>query len=234
MMDPIIFSIFMDNIDPATVEAQAKVMRKFAPNVKFQQIKTAYSHDTTMDMLWALNDVDVIDFHKPKERPFDHDIVIFLDIDCVPVSDKAIPYLIERAERGELVGHVQRSNHIDNGEHLFVAPSCMAIRRDIFQNMGAPAAAPTARSDVAEEYTWAAEANGVPVSFLLPMRHDRPPYRFDWENTTEDTWKLKPGYPDYGVGTTFGIDTEELFWHSFQIFHGNNQVEFIKKCESLL
>ena len=56
----------------------------------------------------------------------------------------------------------------------------------------------------------------------------------DWETNREPFWRLADGMPNYGIGTTFGDEIGELFYHNFQIFHPGNQERFWKKCESIL
>jgi hypothetical protein len=66
--------------------------------------------------------------------------------------------------------------------------------------------------------------------------------RFDWEQDKSATWKLADGYPEYGVGTTFGFGNKTewgktfwpTIWHSFQSFHPGHQEAFWDKCKSLL
>jgi hypothetical protein len=91
------------------------------------------------------------------------------------------------------------------------------------------------RSDVLEEYTWAAEEKGVEVELLLPKRYERPPVRFEWEGGDQpDYWQLKDGMPKYGVGTTFGDEEGDLFYHQFQIAFGDHQEMFQNKCREIL
>jgi len=220
----------MDNIDHNTVELQRKVVEKFNPS-KFPHysIKTNTRHGISIDHFWAMNGADNEYFKSLKvQNHCDHDVVVILDIDCVPLNCEAINNLAHKANSGVLIGNVQRSNHIANNQHLFVAPSCMAIHREVFKEMGSPSAVETYRSDVAEEYTFLAEDNGVPIEFYIPSRFDEAPQE-------APSWNLKDGMPEFGRGTTFksGNGVEE-FWHSFQIFHPGQQEKFHKKCLSLL
>ena len=91
----------------------------------------------------------------------------------------------------------------------------------------------TSRGDVAEEYTYAAEANKIAVDFVPPVRYDRDVYRYDWEQDRRPYWTLENELPNYGLGTTYGNDND-LFWHNFQIRVEGQQEQFWKKCEELL
>ena len=148
-MNPCIVSFYMSNIHPLTVDYQRRVVDKFnVSKVPHYQIQTQMRHGTSMDMFWCANGVEIENGIKPEGFNIDHDVVMFLDIDCVPLEEMSIDFYLKEADRGCLVGNVQRSNHIENNQHLFAAPSCLAIRRDVFQNIGAPSASETFRSDV--------------------------------------------------------------------------------------
>ena len=235
-MNPCIVSFFMNNINPKTVEMQKAVVDKYNPSkVPHLHINTQMRHGDSMDYFWLMNDVEceTMKGNTPQQK-LDFDVVLFLDIDALPLHERAIDQTLQYAEEGFLVGNIQRSNHIQNDQHVFVAPSCVAVRRDVYQNMGAPTARETARSDVAEEYTFLAELSEVPVKFYMPLRYDAPPIRFEWEKNQPPYWDLKDGMPKYGVGTTFGDGEKEMFWHNFQSFHPGQQERFWAKCESLL
>ena len=98
-----------------------------------------------------------------------------------------------------------------------------------------PVATETERSDVAEEYTWAAEEAGIEVIKFMPLRYDAPPARYAWEGEQPPYWNLADGMPVYGIGTTFGDEKHgDLFYHNFQIFKPGQQERFQNKCKSLL
>jgi hypothetical protein len=165
----------------------------------------------------------------------EHDLFIFLDIDCVPLSDKVFPYMVEKASAGWLVGDAQRSNHIENGQHIFCAPHAMAFTREFYEKIGKPSFSPTYRGDVAEEITWKARDYTLQIEFFMPMRYDAPPIRMEWEKDAEPYWKLAEGMPNYGIGTTFGNEEcGEMFYHNYQIFHPGQQERFWKKCSEIL
>jgi hypothetical protein len=240
-----IISFFMKNIDKKTVDLQHAVVDKFNPSKHpHYAIQTDLRHGASIDLAWKLNGIDHPTFrgHNVPKR-FDHDVILFLDIDALPLNDFAIDDTISKAANGKLIGNVQRSNHIQNDQHLFVAPSVLAVSVESFTfNMGMPSATETRRADVAEEYTFAAEKCGtVPIEFYMPLGFDESPAECP-------SWALKDGMPVYGRGTTFGKLASKglpsgggsggrdvpLFWHQFQSFHPGQQEKFWKKCESML
>ena len=231
-MKACIASYFMPNIDQKTVELQKKVVEKFNP-LKLQHlvIKGEIPHGMFMDYVWSLNGQSVSTLKIDKQLDFD--VVLFLDIDCLPVSANAIELYLTTALEGKLIGNAQRSGHIQNNNHLFAAPSALALSLVSFDKIGRPSAMETSRGDVAEEYTYAAEANKIAVDFVPPVRYDRDVYRYDWEQDRRPYWTLENELPNYGLGTTYGNDND-LFWHNFQIRVEGQQEQFWKKCEELL
>lgn len=236
-MNPCIVTFFMKNVDMKTVGLQRSVIEKFNKSeVPLYQMKIDVPHAIGMDYFWSINGHVPHTFsHVEIEKQFDHDVILFLDIDCIPLSETAIDYYLEQAYNGNLIGNAQRTNHIQNGQHVFAAPSACAISRDTFEKIGKPSSVETKRSDVAEEWTWLAEDKNIPVKLVLPTKYDRAPHKYEWETNKDPWWDLADGMPKYGLGTTFGDEEHgDLFWHNFQIFHQGQQEAFWKKCESIL
>lgn len=220
----VIFTFFMDNIEISTVELHSKVVDKFNPSkIPHFKINTKFEHGLTMDLAWQLNGVEMATIgsqNAPKR--FNFDVIIFLDVDAVPLNHTALDYIVQRAAVNQvLVGDAQNTNHIQNDKHLFAAPSVLAVSTDTFVAMGKPSARPTNRADVAEEYTFYAEKNKVPVELFLPLSFEEAPAeKAYWDLQNES---VPEEFRKYGRGTTFGFANESgktpMFWHAFQSFH---------------
>jgi len=223
-MNPCIATIFMKNIDPVILENQKKVLEKFnKSNIAHYPVLTDAPPGYTMDKL-----IDML-----EERG--HDAIMFLDIDALPLNDKALDYLFEQAYAGKVIGSAQRSNHIQNNQHIFAAPHNITFTVATYRKIGNPSFNPNHRGDVAEEITFKAEENNVPVEIIMPLRYDAPPIRMDWEpKDSPPYWDLADGMPKYGIGTTFGTEGNEMFWHMYQSFYPGQKERFIKKCEDIL
>ena len=221
---PCIASIFMKNIADQTVALQQQVVKKFnKTNIAHYPVLTEANPGYTMDKL-----VDMLEKRG-------HDAIMFLDIDCVPVAEDALVYFFEQAYSGKVIGDAQRSNHIENDQHVFCAPHNVTFTMENYRKCGNPSFMPNYRGDVAEELTFRARESNIEVEIVMPIRYDAPPIRMDWESKDlPPYWDLADGMPKYGVGTTFGIDDREMFWHNYQIFHPGQQERFWKKCEELL
>jgi hypothetical protein len=223
-----IFSAHMDNIPQEALDAQAAVVKRFNPlGYDFHQIRTGMRHGYTLDAIWHLNGVYVRPEFADYKPQFKYDVIMFLDIDCIPLTEYALNSYIQQAYDGVLVGNIQRTNHIQNNQHVFVAPSAMAISVDTFKSIGSPSAIETARSDVGEEYTWLAEQTGAYINMYMPLSFDAAP-------AESPSWALADGMPHYGRGTTFGGQFGGMFWHNFQSFHPGQHERFMAKCNSIL
>lgn len=158
-----------------------------------------------------------------------YDVILMLDIDCIPLDSYAIEYVFNKALQGYIIGNIQRSNHINNNEHVYIAPSAICISKKTFEKLNKPSFAPTYRSDIGEELCFMAEEQDIPLEMFLPKNYEQLPLN---EN---NPWELKNDMPRYGIGTTF-IDSKEkeMFYHLFQSrYHKFNNL-FFDKCISIL
>lgn len=224
MSNPCIATIFMRNINAKMVELQQTVVKKYnKSNIMHYPVLSeappGYTMDKLMEMLAAKG----------------HDAVMFLDVDALPLTDNSLDYFFEQAYAGKVIGSAQRSNHIQNNQNVFAAPHNVTVSIDTYNKLGRPSFLPNYRGDVAEELTFKAREGNIPVEILMPLRYDAPPIRMDWEpKDAPPYWDLADGMPKYGIGTTFGTEGNEMFWHMYQSFHPGQNERFIKKCEELL
>ena len=229
MFNPCIASIFMNNIDQKIVALQKQVVEKYnVSKIPHYHIYTEANPGYTMDKL--------VDMLEQKG----HDAIMFLDIDCLPLENNALNYFFERAYMGKIIGDAQRSNHIQNDQHVFAAPHNVTFTIEMYRKLGNPSFMPNYRGDVAEELTFKARESNIPIEIIMPLRYDAPPIRMAWESKDSPPyWDLADGMPKYGIGTTFGLTSKDgttldLFWHMYQSFHPGQNERFTKKCEELL
>lgn len=196
-----IASFYMDNVNPDVVDAQRRVIESFT-DLPLQQIKTDKSHAQAMDEFMATTE---------------HERVVFLDIDAIPLVEGAIEILAGLALDG-IAGAPQRANHLDNNGHIYVAPSVMAIDVGFFRKIGSPSAAPTRMGDVAEEWTYVAE------------RYTKPIY-LDIVSVEVPKWALD--HRMFGLNTSYGIADNKLFFHAFEGRSKAQQQRFIEVANSI-
>jgi hypothetical protein len=203
MSGGLVASVYMDNIPAEVVAAQRAVLEALAPpDFELRQVLTRRSHAAALDEIMAGAEAE---------------LVLILDIDCVPLTRAAIPALAAQAAGGALAGCVQRANHIDNGAHLYVGAFCMAVGRALWDRLGRPSFEPTGRGDVGEDLTYACEAAGAPLVMLWPSHVEEP----HWDLTE---------------GRRFGVNTEYdgAFLHTFNIRSPQHQQRFVGRCRAIL
>ena len=198
-----VYSIFMSNIPTEVVELQEKCVRRCLPaGWKFTQYGTTDTHAQALGRI---------------SRSCSSDLLIFLDIDCIPLSFGAFKSLELNAMSGSLTGCVQRANHKNNNAHLYIGPFCMAFNRMKYEFLGSPTFEETPRGDIGEELTYAWQERGEPLCFFWPSEVLQP------------VWDLREN-EKFGFGTTY----DGMFYHSFCIRDPRLHQHFIEKCHQVL
>ncbi len=130
-------------------------------------------------------------------------LCLLVDLDAFPLSRAALQLSFVLAARHGVCGNAQRTNCIDNGEHLFIGPSFCCFSQGLLEPLGDQAWRINGRSDVGEEICWRLP---VPLedNLFRPIRTRFAPI-----------WPLEGSTPVYGVGTTFGCDGIPVSYHHF-------------------
>lgn len=205
------YSFYMKNINPDVVKYQRLVIEKFCGDIEFNQILTDKSHADSM---------------TEYMQKADSDFVIFMDIDAIPLREDAFSVLLDMTDNGtKIAGAPQRSNHIQNNEHIYVAPCVMCMPTELYKNMGSPSAAKVKnKGDVAEEWTYVHEANEGEISLLDVDSFDPVP---------NDRWFLRDG-KEFGRNTVYSHFGTKIFFHSYQGRFKEQQNRFVEECKKLL
>jgi hypothetical protein len=191
-----VVSFYMSNISKDVVAAQAEIISRFLPvGVDVIQLHTGFGHANSIDLFLCFSR---------------YEIIILLDIDCIPISIDAFPTLIAQARAGFLVGAAQRAHHIDNECHIYVGPFLMGLNMAAYRQLGRPRFSETRRGDVAEELTYRAEAHQCEIKFLWPTSCEAPLWHL-----TDDAY--------FGRNTIY----ENSFLHAFQIRQPEHQAAFL-------
>jgi hypothetical protein len=159
-----------------------------------------------------------------------YDTILILEVDCLPLSKNSFEYIFNVAEKDILIGNTQRSGHIENNEHVFIAPSAFCLTKKLHERLEKLSFAPTNRGDISEEYTYLCEKKNIPMEKFYPKSFVR-------RNIRQDIWHLGDSLKnlEYGIGTTFINKYEkEMFFHLFESrYHIWNEI-FFDKCYQLL
>lgn len=220
-----IFTYCNPDVDRKISQLQGKIIETYnkIPNCKYEFLMyNAKDGEVVPDQVidYGLQEL----FYKNNYQS-----VLILDIDCIPLNEEALEYIFTEAEKGKIVGNVQRSNHLQNDQHVYVAPSCICLTRDMFEKLGSPSFKITNRGDIGEELTYLAEQNNVEVEMFMPGHYEKLPYG------DEKPWDLKDDMPKYGIGTTFvNKEGKEMFYHLFQSRLNYFSDLFFLKCAKLM
>jgi len=223
---PVILTYYNDKIDKKIVEYQQKVVEKFTNGrLPFRPKFSPYSF-TEMAHGDMLNRYIYNIFYEGPEY---YDCVLLLDIDCIPLSYEGIEQTLIAAYDGYLVGNIQRTNHFENGQHTYVAPSYMSFTKEYYEEIGSPTFNNNWKYDVGELMTVNAEKFNKPIVKLMPMNVEH-----EMQGEEEKYFRLADGMPNYGIGTTFGLNDMEISYHLFGSAQNRWNQMFYQKCESIL
>lgn len=209
-----VYSVYFGNINKDVLEYQKKCVDRFLPSGwTFQQ----YFWDD--NPTYAINQESFPHAAAMQRATLENknDLTIFLDVDCIPLVPNALPILATAAQHGVLTGAIQRANHIDNGNHLYVGPFCMAFSKRKYLELGSPTFNATERGDIGEELTYKWSGENQSVAYLWPSQVEKP------------MWSLY-GTTQFGLGTTY----DNLFYHFFCVRNAEMQQEFVNRCKMFL
>lgn len=201
-----IFSCYEFNIPERVIQYQKKVFDLF--NMEINQDFTNKGHP---------------DYLTDKIISEDFDIIIFFDIDCIPLKPNLYEYIVEQIQdNNSLIGVEQAANHIDNS-YIFAGPACFAISKMAYEKLGRPSFKSSKLVDTAGELTISARSKGVNVKF------------FEISSCLEKKWKC--GKKDFGWGTTY----EDKLYHQFEFgrYYGRPEqkifeYQFMNKCKEII
>lgn len=228
-MTATIHSIYMKNIAKEVVETQAKCVERLLPEGwEFYQHLSETTHPVALEK--ALKESKT-------------DINIFLDIDCIPLMQRALTFIVDNVvqpqygENQGLVGAAQRANHIQNDRHLYVGPFCMAFSRRYYEELGSPSFIETQRGDVGEEltYRWTEKSGTLASAGKNPHKYSSD-IHFLWPTSSKKPlWELDFGWK-FGLGTTYGAAqiSPYLFYHAFNARDPNTTEMFLWECNRML
>lgn len=133
-----------------------------------------------------------------------HDIILNMDIDCIPLNDTIINTCIEFANKGYIIGNGQICP-IGKNKEMYVGPSFCCFHKDIFYECGRPNFAQTNIHDTGEFLTIMAKKLNIPCIFFEPKTFEH--------DITFDNNDLR--FKKYGFGTTFEFENQDVTYHLF-------------------
>lgn len=196
-----IISMYWNNIDPRIIKAQADVFSHFGFSLE-QMEGTGIDHgdwlDDTMGKL-------------PEDE-----VVLFIDIDCIPIRKEAIIEAFEAAGRGCFYGVAQVANHKDK-EHVYISPVFMCLSKKTWRELDSPSFKETVNSDAGQNVTRVAQQKGIEIRMSMPTGCLKP------------VWNLSDvGF--YGIGTFY----QSGLFHLFQARKQRNIKWFLEVSRQVL
>ena len=150
------------------------------------------------------------------------DVVVFLDIDCVPTTKDIVNKATQYAfHNNSFMGIAQVSNHIAPYSHIYAAPAFFAISKKGWDLMGGPTFEEAPQCDVAENVSYAAEIMKIKYKTLYPTHYFKEPEGGAWHLHT---------YGEYGIGTYF----EGGVFHLYQGRLTDNSHLFVNACQTIV
>ncbi len=201
------FSCYMNNIPQKVVEYQKKVFDIFNMDL-IQELTNLTFHDYWLD---------------EKINNLDFDILIFFDIDCIPLKPGLYEHIVKEIEDNTSFIGVEQSNQTRSPDFIYAAPACFGITKEVYLKMNRPSFKLKPEYDCGGEFTWVASKYNVDVKL------------FEIESSLNKKWKC--GDKRFGNGTTY----DDWLYHQFEIryndFKSYEQIytyQFIKKCKDVI
>lgn len=202
-----VFSCYMDNIPENVVKHQKMVFDSFGMELN-QEFTDMPFHDYWLDS---------------KINSLDFDIVIFFDIDCIPLKPGLYEYIVDEISDNNSIIGVEQVNQTRSPNFVYAAPACFGVTKEVFEKMNKPSFRLKDEYDCGGEFSWNAPNYGVNVKLF--------------EITTSLNRKWKCLDKRYGNGTTY----DDWVYHQFEIrFYEHNldsklnSYQFIKKCKETI
>ena len=183
----IIRNLKPDNITTINLEFKTKYIRSFIDEEK-KHGKSFTVHSAMLEKL--------------RQILPNNSLVLIIDLDAFPLSNDALKLTFILANKFGISGNAQRTNCIENGEHIFIGPSYMCIDIDLLRSIDTPWDV-NKRSDVGEEISWHL-GTSINRSLFLPFKTIKPPI-----------WSLKGSQKVYGIGTSFSYEEMPIAYHHF-------------------
>ena len=199
-----IYSYFKSNVSSEVVEAQKDVFRSLGLSINQIQDDTI-SHGEFMN--------------RVLRDPNSPEYIVFFDIDCIPLSRKAIELLLSQIlNRQTIAGAAQTASHLLNGKNLYIGPFFLGITKSLYHRLGNPDMRENTFCDVGGLATAIAKFEGnTKIKYWYPSHVEVP------------KWDLyQKG--KFGLGTTY----RGLVYHAFESRLGESDNSFVRKCREVM
>lgn len=194
-----IYSFAHTSLPIEIAKLQSEVFKKFG--YKINQLINDKTHSENLEII--IKDCKV-------------DYLILFDVDCVPLKKHVFDCINLDIQNYDLVGAIGCANHL-NKEDIYVHPSFMFFKPQLYFECGSPVLKEDCNNDVAQNFTRACIKNKKTIKY--------------WNVTSSDDhiWSL-PNNTLFGHGCIY----ENKIYHQFEIRKNNQHNFFINKCNEIL
>ncbi|WP_313516565.1 hypothetical protein [Pseudomonas sp.] len=147
-----VLSLYWNNVSPDLVSAQSRVFNFFGYPIEQQNLH-GVDHGAWME--------------KVLNSAADDEVVVIVDIDCIPLSAEAIGRAVRVAQDGAIFGCAQSANHIDH-RFIYAAPMFLALTGRTWRLLDTPSLKANEQYDVAGRLSAVARQRGVLVELAYP------------------------------------------------------------------
>lgn len=200
-----VFSYCMSNVDKDVPLYQEKVFNFFNIPVNIE-IKNISHGDFLTNKCKELRHSNTID------------VIIFFDIDCIPLSSTSIKNVLLKTNQNTICGIEQTCNCNLSPSHIYAGPACLAIPISVIKKIDNINFFSNDYCDVGQQFTYDCTRNNIFVNFL---------------NITDcqiPQWRLGNTNKMFGIGTTY----DDCIFHQFCIRDTKQQINFINKCKKII
>jgi hypothetical protein len=196
----------MKNLPEKIAQNQKSVFDKFGMEL-IQEITEFKTHQE-----WLDNKINSLDF----------DILIFFDIDCIPLKPGLYEYIVDQISDNNSIIGVEQVNQTRSPDFVYAAPACFGITKEVFEKMSKPSFRITDDYDCGAEFSWVAPKYGVNVKL------------FEITSSLNKKWKCLN--KRYGNGTIY----DDWLYHQFEVrfyeysYERIYTYQFIKKCQEII
>ena len=203
------FSCYMKNVPVKVAEYQKRVFDTFGMELTQELTEDFYWHEQ-----WLDHKINNIDF----------DIIIFFDIDCIPLKPGLYEYIVDQLSDDNSIIGAEQVNQTRSPDFIYAAPSCFGITKKVFEKMNKPSFNLRDEFDCGGEFSWVAPDYNVNVKL------------FEITSSLNKKWKCVN--KRYGNGTVYDVDR---LYHQFEIRYYDSMTsetiyayQFIKKCKETI
>lgn len=223
-MNPLIFSTYTDNINIK--------LRGYHDMVVYTLAQNTYPYISKCCEFWTSNKNilthgDILNFYiNDFFANSNHDVILILDIDCIPLNKEIIDISFDLARKGNIIGNFQKYE-LRKNSLPYAAPSFLCISKEVFYDCGRPSLGNVQNYDTGEFLTMVASKLNIPIILFPIKKHD---YTFDvFVNDLNMSTKVN-------AGITYEYEGIEATYHLFFARDNLNAIQknFYEKCQKII